>query len=80
MVFLVGSVFAFWAKASAASGAEDSIVDKIGDWFATVGKPENEKNMIIAERKMQRAAKRIKSEMTKQGKAFDAEMRKVFGK
>ena len=37
---------------------QDSIVDRIGDWFATVGKSGMEKQMVVTQRQMARAAKR----------------------
>ena len=37
---------------------QDSVVDRIGDWFATVGKSGMEKQTVLTQRQMARAAKR----------------------
>jgi hypothetical protein len=37
--------------------AQGNVLDRIGDWFATVGKPEAEKDRIKAERQADRLAK-----------------------
>ncbi len=42
---------------------ENSIFNRVGDWFATVGKSDKEKERIKAERKTQRALKRSEKKM-----------------
>ena len=42
--------------------SEKSAFNRAGDWFATVGKPEEEKAQIIAERDAQRAVKHAEKE------------------
>lgn len=48
--------------------AEDSIVDKAGDWFATIGKSGQEKDQILLQRRMDRAAKKAGAAFDKAGK------------
>ena len=43
---------------AATNVAQDSVVDRIGDWFATVGKSGIEKQSVLTQRQMARAAKR----------------------
>lgn len=65
-----------WAAASSTAfdrASDDSIFNRVSDWFATIGKPEDEKDMIIAERRADRAAKRM-------GKAFRQESKKASKK
>ena len=65
-----------WAAASSTAferAGEDSIFNRVSDWFATIGKPEDEKEMILAERRADRAAKRF-------GKAFREESKKASKK
>lgn len=51
--------------------AEDSICDKAGDWFATMGKSGQEKDQILLQRKMDRAAKKAGDAMNKAGKDLE---------
>lgn len=48
--------------------AEDTVVDKVGDWVATMGKSGMEKDQILLERRMDREAKRASKAMKKAGK------------
>ena len=61
------------------SGMEDTIVDKASDWIAVLGKPADEKDAMLAERRADRAAKRFEKTMKKAGKTADKKMKK-FGK
>jgi len=56
---------------------KDSVVDKVGDWFATRGKTPEEAKTIIAERKATRAAKRAQKEAERQKKILAREAEKA---
>ena len=56
---------------------QDSIVDKAGDWMATIGKSPEEKDQIIAQRKTDRVAKRIAEAMREGGRQAGKEMEKL---
>ena len=45
--------------------SEQSIFNRVGDWFATVGKSPEEKEKILQERQAKRAAKRAEQEAKK---------------
>jgi len=47
---------------------ENAIFNRVGDWFATIGKSDEEKAQIKAERKAKRAAKRAEKEVKKKAK------------
>ena len=58
--------------------SENAVFNRVSDWFATIGKSEEEKQTILAERKAQRAARRAEKEADKaqkraQQKAEDIE-------
>lgn len=54
------------ASAAAYEHASDqSIFNRVTDWFATIGKSPEEKEKILAERKAKRAAKRAEKEAKK---------------
>ena len=48
--------------------SDEAIFHRIGDWFATIGKSEGEKEQILMERKAKRAAKRMEKGAKKAGK------------
>ena len=48
--------------------ANDTVIDKMGDWFATVGKPQSEKDQILVQRHMDRAAKKTGDSFNQAGK------------
>ena len=48
--------------------SDEAIFNRASDWFATVGKSEEEKQEILAERKAKRAAKRAEKEAKKAAK------------
>jgi hypothetical protein len=52
------------AKACA-SASDQAIFNRVGDWFATIGKSDTEKKAILAERKLARAAKRAEKKAAK---------------
>ena len=60
--------------------AQDNAIDKTGDWFATRGKQEPEKSLILAQRRADRAAKRAEKAMRKQSKEMEKSMKNAFGK
>lgn len=43
---------------AAQSVSEDNVFDRVGDWFATLGKGPNERDAIIAQRRAERLGKR----------------------
>jgi len=45
--------------------SENSIFNRVSDWFATVGKSDEEKAKILAERRAKRAAKQTEKEAKK---------------
>jgi len=74
LCFLVTGVPAFaqtpqrpkGASAQALEKASDEAVfNRVSDWFATIGKSDEEKQKILAERKTERAAKRAQKEAEK---------------
>jgi len=66
--------------------SDEAIFHRVGDWFATRGKSEEESLAIIAERKAARAAKRAQKEAVKQKRKMKKEAKqaqkkiKGFGK
>ena len=59
--------------------AGDNIIDKAGDWWATRGKKDPEKSLIIAHRQSLRAAKRAEKEMKKASQQMQKDMKKAWG-
>ena len=57
--------------------SDNAIFNRISDWFATRGKSEEEKEAIIAERKVKRAQKKAEKEIRKAKKKAEKEARKV---
>jgi len=66
-----------WAASSASELAHDNVVDKVGDWFATRGKTENERKAILAERKTDRIAKRAEKQAKKAKKRAEQVAKKA---
>lgn len=60
--------------------ADDSVFDKIGDWWAVKGAKEPERSLILMQRKSQRAAKRAEKLMKQSSKELDKSMKAIFGK
>ena len=81
VVFLVFIGFSALPHPAYAEG--DTLMDKASDWFATVGKPADERDSIIAQRKAERAAKQfgdaVRSGAKKAGKDME-KMGKEMGK
>ena len=60
------------ASATAYEHASDEAVfHRVGDWFATVGKTDQEKEEILAQRKAQRAVKKAQKEARKAQKQVE---------
>ena len=78
------NVLAFAASDKAMQNASDEAVfHRVGDWFATIGKADTEKQTIIAQRKMTRAAKKAEKMAKKQAEETKKkmnDMKKSFGK
>ncbi len=57
-VFVLSLIFSSLPLSVCYAGSEyqENVVDKAGDWFATVGKQGMEKDQILAERKAKRMA------------------------
>ena len=78
VAFLIGTVPAFAAQGQKGASAkamerasDEAVFHRVGDWFATRGKSEEEKQAIIAERKAERTAKRAQKEVEKQKKQME---------
>lgn len=72
--FLATGVTVFAQEASRQKGAsaaayehasDEAIFHRVGDWFATIGKNDQDKEAIIAKRKAERAAKKAEKEAEK---------------
>ena len=55
---------------------DNAIFNRIDDWFSTIGKSEEEKETILAEKKVKRAAKRAEKMARKEAKKAEKELRK----
>lgn len=63
------------ASAQAYEHADDeAIFNRVGDWFATVGKSDEEKVKIKAQRKAERKAKKVEKEAQKKVKEAQKKM------
>ncbi|MBN2121221.1 MAG: hypothetical protein JW734_09250 [Candidatus Omnitrophica bacterium] len=78
-----------FAKEKTSKGASESayehaspqaVFNRISDWFSTVGKSEEEKEKILAERKAKRAAKRAEEEAKKAQKELEKKKKELLGK
>jgi hypothetical protein len=65
--------------AAEGAGGDDTVIDKVSDWLAVIGKSGDEKEAILAERRADRAAERLAKAMRKAGKRAEKKMEK-FGK
>ena len=84
-ISLVTPVYAAKGRKGASDSAlehasEEAIFHRVGDWFATVGKSEEEKKAIIAERKAKRAAARAQKKAEKEKKRVEKEAKKTGSK
>jgi hypothetical protein len=57
--------------------SDRAIFNRVSDWFATVGKSQQEKEQLLEERKARRAAKRAEREARKAQKKADKESKKT---
>jgi len=78
LIAFAGACVPAFVYAADGSGMEDTVIDKASDWIAVLGKPEDEKEAILAERRADRAAKRLEQAMKKVGKRAEKKMKK-FG-
>ena len=71
LILIAGPVFAAKGGEKGASAqayehaSEQAIFNRVSDWFATIGKSEEEKAKILAERKARRAQKRAEKALEK---------------
>ena len=61
---------------SAKELTDDSAIDKVGDWFATRGKSDAEKQKVLAQRKANRVAARAQKKIEKQKREAQKKMQK----
>jgi len=81
---LVGASPAFAARTKKgasqkayASASDEAVFYRVGDWFATVGKSEDEKSAIIAQRKAKRTAQCAQKELEKKKRQAQKEAKKT---
>lgn len=58
----------------------DTMIHRIGDWFATVGRPQDEKSMILAQRRAERAAKEASQALGQVARDVDRETERAGDK
>ena len=58
------------------NASDEAVFHKVGDWFATRGKTDTEKQTIITERKGKRAAAKARKTAAKAQKVAEKQMRK----
>ena len=59
------------------NASDDAMFNRTGDWFATIGKTDAEKEKIIAERREIRAQKRVQKEARKQERETEREQKRL---
>ncbi|MBI2105086.1 MAG: hypothetical protein HYT90_05895 [Candidatus Omnitrophica bacterium] len=77
---LVAGALAFSVPAGAAAQAapqQDSVVDRVGDWFATLGKSGMERDSLLAQRKAERMAKRSQQAVERQARQAERGMQQT---
>lgn len=57
--------------------SDESVFNRVGDWWATKGKSPAEKQAILTKRKAQRAAKRAQKGAEKQTKELNKQVKKT---
>lgn len=55
-------------------GQQDTVIDRIGDWFATLGKSGMEKDAILTQRKADRLTKRAEQRAREGAKKAEREL------
>jgi len=58
------------------NASDQAIFNRVGDWFATVGKSKEEKDKIKAERRAKREAERVRKEAEKQTEGIKQDIEK----
>ena len=58
VALMVAVVFVAMSFVAMPVYAQDNVLDRIGDWWATRGKQDPEKSIILMQRRSDRAAKR----------------------
>ena len=77
-LLLAGGLVAFPSHAYAGNmNSGDSITDKASDWLATVGKSPEERDVILAQRRADRMAKRFGEAMKSGSEKAGKEMKKM---
>ena len=56
--------------------SDNAIFNRVGDWFATIGKSEEKREKMLAERKAKRAAKRAEKTAKKKAKKAEKKVKK----
>ncbi len=67
-LLVVSALFAAALFTAAPAFAEDSMLDKAGDWFTTLGMSQHEKDHTLFERRSERAAKKLQQGLNRAGK------------
>lgn len=69
------------------NASSDSVIDRVGDWIATRGKSQSEKDQILLQRRTERAAKRVQKaaenaqkEMAKEAKNMQKNLNDMLKK
>jgi len=57
--------------------SDESVINRVGDWFATRGKSDKEKQAILSERKVKRATAKLKKQADKKAKQAKVKMNKA---
>ena len=81
MVFVLALTLVAGPTTSAMAGSDvsqDSVVDKAGDWFATLGKSGADKDQILIQRRTERIAKRMQKAVKEGSEKAGKEMEKMF--
>jgi len=88
LVGLIGSFTPVLVADSGQSGAsasayqhagDEAVFDRIGDWFATLGKSGFEKESILVQRRMARAARRTQRAMREVGEGLQQGLDSMTG-
>ncbi len=85
IMFLAVPAFAQEADLKGASeqayenASDKAVFNRVSDWFSTVGKSEEEKEQVLAERKAVRAEKRERKELRKVQKNAERETNRARG-
>ncbi|OQA57791.1 MAG: hypothetical protein BWY42_00345 [Candidatus Omnitrophica bacterium ADurb.Bin277] len=81
-LFALAIMFSGVSAYAAVDCTKNSPIDEIGDWFATLGKKDMEKNQILVQRKANRVAactKREAEKAAKKAKQAGEDMKKKMG-